>query len=296
VLEKGQCLQGNIQYNGDYKNNTDSKTWNSYQYLHKFNLLKHYDIQIYAVPFLIGTTGNLILLFIIICNKDMRTLSNMYILNLAISNIIYLAVHFSEASVNRKSVTWPNGDFPCRIIPFCRRLSVGLSAYSVAVLSIQRYRVTVNSFHVRVSSQATWRGTVTTICGVWIVAALLAVPSTISNYFCVEWIFLNSTTYYHRVVIFELLVSYVLPLCVIAFTYIMTARHLVESSRSISEGTKNSHLKTRRNTAKIVVGLAVVFLISHVPYHVFWIYIIWTQILKQFLQDLFFNQNMQCFT
>jgi hypothetical protein len=85
------------------------------------------------------------------------------------------------------------------------------------------------------------------------------------------------------VVIFELLVSCVLPLCVIAFSYIMTARHLVQSSRSVSEGTENSQLKTRRNTAKIVVGLTVVFLISYVPYHVFWIYIIWTEDEKVFV-------------
>jgi uncharacterized membrane protein (DUF485 family) len=58
----------------------------------------------------------------------------------------------------------------------------------------------------------------------------------------------------------------------------MTARHLVESSRSISEGTENPQLKTRRNTAKIVVGLTVVFLVSYVPYHVLWTYIIWTKV------------------
>jgi hypothetical protein len=57
----------------------------------------------------------------------------------------------------------------------------------------------------------------------------------------------------------------------------MAARHLVGSSRSISEGTENPQLKTRRNTAKIVVGLAVVYLISYLPYHVFWTYIVWTQ-------------------
>jgi hypothetical protein len=57
----------------------------------------------------------------------------------------------------------------------------------------------------------------------------------------------------------------------------MTARHLVGSSHTISEGTEIPQLKTRRNTAKIVVGLTVVFLISYVPYHVFWTYIIWTK-------------------
>jgi len=277
VLEKGWCLQGNIQYNGDYKNYTDSKSWYSHGTSRNSNFLKLYDIQVYAVPFIFGITGNLIILIIITCNKDMRTVSNMYILNLAISDIIYLTVLFSEACANRESFTWPYSDILCKIIPFCRRLSVGLSAYSVAVLSIQRYRATVNPFRVRVSSPPTWRGTVATILGVWIVATLLAIPSTISNYLCGDWEHINVTTYYHRVVIFEILASCVLPLCVIAFTYIMTARHLVESSRSISEGTQNSQLETRRNTAKIVVGLTVVFLISYVPYHVFWSYIIWTQ-------------------
>ena len=53
----------------------------------------------------------------------------------------------------------------------------------------------------------------------------------------------------------------------------MTACHLVESSRSISEGTENPQLKARRNVAKIVVGMTVVFVISYVPYHAFLTYI-----------------------
>jgi hypothetical protein len=116
-----------------------------------------------------------------------------------------------------------------------------------------------------------------TIFGVWIVAALISVPSAVSRYQCAKDATMTPTTYYQLVVIFELLTSCVLPLCVIAFTYNMTARHLVESSHSISEGTENPQLKTHRNTAKIVVGLTVVFLVSYVPYHVFLTYIIWTQ-------------------
>jgi len=142
--------------------------------------------------------------------------------------------------------------------------------------SIQRYRVTVDPSLVNVSPQAAWRDTVATICGVWIVAALFAVPSALSNYLCQEYILSISITYYQRVVVFELLVSCVLPLCGLAFTYIMTDRHLVESSRSISEGTQNPQLKTHRNTAKIMVGQTVVFLISYVPYHAFWTYLICT--------------------
>jgi hypothetical protein len=112
-------------------------------------------------------------------------------------------------------------------------------------------------------------------CGynLWIVAALFAVPSALSKYLCEGLIASRRITYYQLVDIFELSVSCVLPLCVVAFSYVMTACHLVESSRSISEGTENPQLKARRNVAKIVVGLTVVFVISSVPYHAFWTYI-----------------------
>ena len=282
VLEKGQCLEGNIQYYGDYKNKNSSyqskvypdtlETWYEYD----IEFLKQYQVPIYVFPIVFGTTGNAILLIIIICNKDMQTVPNMYIINLAINDIIYLTVLFSEACAIRTSDTWLSGEFMCIFFPFPRRLSVGLSAYSVALYSIHRYRVTVKPLNVLVSSPPTWRKNVLTFCGVWILAALFAVPSTLSRILCLGEVS-DNLVYYHRVVIFELLVTCVLPLCVIAFTYTMTARHLVESSRSMSARTQNSKHKTRRNTANVVVGLTFVFLISYVPYHVFWTYFICSQ-------------------
>jgi hypothetical protein len=151
LLEKGQCLEGNILYYGDYKSTrysyksislpitkacTDPKTdTKQHQLVSRF--LKQYQVPVYAVPFIFGTTGNVILLIIIICNKDMRTLPNMYIFNLAISDIIYLTVLFSEACANRIYDAWLQGDFMCMFLPFCRLLSVCLSAYSIAVFSVK---------------------------------------------------------------------------------------------------------------------------------------------------------------
>jgi len=48
----------------------------------------------------------------------------------------------------------------------------------------------------------------------------------------------------------------------------MTAHHLLESSTPISEETKNPQISKRKNTAKVVLVLTVVFLISYVPYHI----------------------------
>ena len=132
VLEKGECLEGNIQYYGDYKNTSYGESdigEHKYEYdEYDDEFLNQYQVPVYAVPFIFGTTSNVMLLIIIICNKHMRTLPNMYILNMAISDIIYLTVHFFEACASRISNTWLKGDFMCRFLPNCRRLSIGLSA------------------------------------------------------------------------------------------------------------------------------------------------------------------------
>jgi len=271
VLKKGQCSQDNIQYYGDYKNTSYSYTpiedtgTETEKEENISNFVKQYQLPISAILFVFGTTGNVILITIITCNKDMRNVPNMYILNLAISDIIYLTGLSSEG--------WPNsrpklhGPVMCIFITFCYRISVSLTAYSIAVLSIQRYRLTVNPLHFYVSSQPTWRVTGATICGVWIAAALSALPEVRSKHVCGAIFIFGITNYYHYVVIFDLLVSCVIPLCVIAFCYIMTFRHLSKNSCSVSEGTQNPQLNTRKKTAKIVLGLTIIFLISYVPYY-----------------------------
>jgi hypothetical protein len=281
VLEKGECSTGDIQYRGDYRNTKYTDTDIDLDKVNNdeadVNFIEEYKAIIVNFIFLFGTTSNVIILIIIICNKDMRTVPNMYILNLVISDIIYLTVHFSDLYVNEIYDSLADVDFTsmCSFLQFCSNLSVGLSVYSVAVLSIQRYTVTVNPFLVHVSSKSTWRVTVASIFGVWILAAIFAVPSTFPRFLCGKD-FLRELRYYKLLIIFDLIVFCVVPLCVIAFTYIMTARHLVENSRPLSEETQNPQLKTRRNTAKVLVGLTVVFSITCVPYYAAWTYFFWT--------------------
>jgi hypothetical protein len=285
VLETGDCFQGNMHYCGDYKNTrygyTPNQDMENDTKLNFFtdplvrlgeNISRHYKrypISVHVFPLIFGTTGNVIIIIIIICNKDMRTVPNMYILNLAISDIIYLAALFLDALTNRIGVTWLGDGIGCAFFAFCYGMSGGLTAYSVVVLSIQQqYTVTVNPFHVHVSSQPTWRGTGAVICGVWIVAALFAIPAVCYGDLCDNselFVFIN---YYQHLNIFQMLVSCIYPLFVILFSYIMTARHLVESSHSISEETQNHQTNTQKNTAKTVLGLTVVFVISYVPCHI----------------------------
>jgi hypothetical protein len=140
----------------------------------------------------------------------------------------------------------------CRsLLPVFCRISVCLTIYCIAVFSTQRYIITVTLFHVLISSQTTWRSTFATICGVWIVAALFARPTALSKYTCLGSIFLWRTNHYQHFAILYLLVTCAFTLGVIAFSYIMTARHLVESSCYLSEETQIPRLKKRKFLQKL---------------------------------------------
>jgi hypothetical protein len=277
VLENGLCLEGHINFYGDYKNTryscTPTEDTETERDLVEIvsSFVKQYGLTVSAIFFIFGKTGNVILIFIITCNKDMRTVPNTYILNLAISDIIIIiltllfCIDLQIIILDFRQHTY----MFCTLFPFFHHMSVGLSAYSVAVLSIQRYRVTVKPLHVRVYSKPTWRAIATTICGIWIVAALSALPVTRLKYLCVQPTLLLLTNYLQPFGLFELLVFCVLPLCLIAFSYSIMARHLLISSCALSEEAQNPLKNKRKNIAKVVLGLTLVFLISYVPYHIF---------------------------
>jgi hypothetical protein len=188
-----------------------------------------------------------------------------------------LMVHFFGTCANTISYTWLDSDLMCAFLPFCYRLSVGLSAYTVFVFSIQRHNIVVNLLNFRMSSIPTLRLSVTTICGMWIVAALFALSSALSNYGCKKYHVYSCIMYHCTSVIFKLLVSCVLPLCRIVFPNIMTARHLAKSALRFSENSQSTQKNRRKNTSRYklgptLLGHTVVFLISYVPYHFFWAY------------------------
>jgi len=266
-LEKNQSLENNTGdiFDLDVESyeieNRKSIHFEEYKYF-----VRHVRFPVLSVLSIFGITGNVILIIIITCDKDMRNVPNMYFFNLAISDLIFLTQTFLFATLDLLIPnTWQPNSFLFVFFQFCSQMAVGLTAYSVAVLSFQRYRVTANPLQARVSSQTTRRATVATICGVWIVAALLAVPTLIllniyKSHTPSEYVTLLQFTS-----LFGLIFSCVLPLCVIIFSYCLTSRHLMKNYFSITGMAQIHQIKRRRHSAKVVLGLSIVFAISYVP-------------------------------
>jgi hypothetical protein len=269
VVEKRRCLEDNIKNRVDYEHKrykrAEEENGSSYR---NFSYYKEQiKVPLYAVHFIFGITSNAIILIIIISNKDMRTDSNMFIINLAICDMILVTLFFFAALAEKASIMLQYyGIIGVFFRLFCG-LSVGLSAFSVALFNIHRYRVTVIPFHVSASSQTSRRVAVVKLFRMWIVAVLVALPTTIFMIIILKYWISFDVAYYKYVVLFDLVVFCVLPLCVIAISYIMTVRHHMEISCSISEGTQHPQMNTLKSTAKVVSGLNFVFLISYVPHY-----------------------------
>ena len=274
VLDEIKCVQDNMCNNGEYKEELYKHPDEEIHTWHK-DLILIISVTLIVSLLIFGTNANVILMIIITCNKDMRTVPNMYILNLAISDIILLTSVIIHLIF---SLLVPFGtifEHFCTFSRYWRQFACGLPSYAVAVLSIQRYNMIVNPFYDRVSSQPAWCVIMSTICGVWIVVALFSIPRAFASSYCkVPLKLIRNIPYLKRSFTFEILTFCVLPLFVTAFSYIMAARHLVKSAHRMYEWTQNSQLKERKNVALFMLGLTVVFVISYMPYYVSRYYII----------------------
>jgi hypothetical protein len=268
VLKKRQCLQDNIGNRVDYEHKRYKRADDElgFSYAHFKYYKEQFQVPVYAVPFVFGITSTTIILIIIIFSKDMRSDTNMYIFNLAISDLILVTLFFFLALSERAPIMLHYFDINSLFFTFFYRLSFGLSAYSVALLNIHRYRVTVNPSQVCFYSQTTWLAAVAKLCRLWIVAALFALPSTLWVIIIPKYEMLFDATFYKYLDIFDLSVSCVIPLVVIAISYIMTELHHMKIPCSTFDRTQNPELNTRKITAKIVSGLNFVFMISYVPH------------------------------
>jgi Leucine-rich repeat (LRR) protein len=266
VLGQAQCKCNRVEFFGDYKTTVDEIADRNDELEKHWNFLKYGQTSVYAILFLIGTIGNTTVIIIIVCNKRMRTVSYVYILNLAVGDLFSLTMNLPLYQAMVLSEYWVLGEFLCKLAVFFRPLSIGVSGFSVTILSVQRYFATLGSL--RLSTRLT---TIMIILAVWVIAICCALPSAFSvrvdhNMICTS----DYVDYYRMVDLFHLLAFCAMPLCVIVTMHVMTARQLIMNARRMQ-----GDAKTCKTLAKVVLGLATVFFISFVPYHVLWTVILW---------------------
>uniref|UniRef100_G3PYQ0 Endothelin-1 receptor n=1 Tax=Gasterosteus aculeatus aculeatus TaxID=481459 RepID=G3PYQ0_GASAC len=241
---------------------------------------KYINTMISVVVFVVGLVGNATLLRIIYHNKCMRNGPNALIASLALGDLLYI---ITGIPINLLASRWPFeatafGLFLCKSLPFLQKASVGITVLNLCALSVDRYRA-VASWS-RVQGVGIPLLTLTEIVSIWLLSLFLAVPEAI-GFDMVDFHRGNQTIrtcmlkpkggfmeFYRDAKDWWLFGFYFcVPLtCTAVFYTLMTCEMLNRRNGSLRIAL-SEHLKQRREVARAVFCLVLIFALCWFPMH-----------------------------
>uniref|UniRef100_A0A8C4YXA6 Endothelin-1 receptor n=1 Tax=Gadus morhua TaxID=8049 RepID=A0A8C4YXA6_GADMO len=246
-------------------------------------VFKYINTGLSLVIFVVGVVGNGTLLRIICQNRSMRNGPNALIASLALGDLLYIAIDLPINTYKLLAMRWPFSDsllglFLCKLVPFLQKASVGITVLNLCVLSIDRYRAVVSWS--RVPASGVPIATVVQILLIWASSAALAVPEALGftlvsfsyNNVSMTTCMLRPTTpflnLYRSAKDWWLFGFYfcVPLLCSAVFYGLMTCEMLQHRKGSLKH-ILSEQLRQRREVAKAVFSLVVMFALCWLPLH-----------------------------
>lgn len=226
---------------------------------------------IYFVVCIIGLCGNTLVIYVILRYAKMKTITNIYILNLAIADELFmLGLPFLAMQV--ALVHWPFGKVICRIVMTVDGINQFTSIFCLTVMSIDRYCAVVHPI-----KSAKWRRPRTAKMvnfAVWTISLLVIMP--IMNYSGVQsyrgrssctiiWPG-NSATWYTGFIIYAFILGFLVPLSIICLCYIFIIIKVKSSGIRVGSSKRKRSEKKVTRMVSIVVA---VFIFCWLPFYIF---------------------------
>ncbi|XP_054852925.1 bombesin receptor subtype-3 [Eublepharis macularius] len=240
----------------------------------------------YAMIISVGLLGNGILIKVFFKIKSMQTVPNIFITSLAFGDLLLLLTCVPVDAACYIVDTWLFGRIGCKLLSFIQRTSVGVSVFTLTVLSADRYKAIVKPLELQ-RADAVLKTCFKAAC-VWITSMLLAVPEAVSSdlyafhvpekngsfetcapYPVSERILQEA----HSLVCF--LMFYIIPLAIISVYYFLIAKTLYKSTSNMP-AEEHSHarkqIESRKRVAKTVLVLVGLFAFCWLPNHILYLY------------------------
>ncbi|XP_061574329.1 endothelin receptor type Aa [Cololabis saira] len=247
------------------------------------NYFKYINTIISITVFVVGLVGNAALLRIIYQHKCMRNGPNALIASLALGDLIYIFIDIPitvyKLLASRFPFDYNNfGLFLCKLVPFLQKASVGITVLSLCALSMDRYRA-VASWS-RVQGVGIPLFTVVELVTVWVLSLVLAVPEAV-GFDMVTFNYKNRTIhtcmlnpksrfmeFYKEAKDWWLFAFYFcVPLIFTAVFYALMTYKMLRHKNGTIRIALSEHIKQRREVAKAVLCLVLIFALCWFPLH-----------------------------
>ncbi|XP_046988434.1 neuropeptide CCHamide-1 receptor-like [Schistocerca americana] len=261
-------------------------------------------IETYLVPviflliFTAGVLGNGTLVLIFIRHRNMRSSPNLYILSLALGDLLVILTCVPFISTIYTVESWPYGMVICKLAETAREVSVSVSVFTLTALSVERYCAIAGPV-----AGASRRVGPLLLAAIWLLAAAAAVPTALYTQVTEEAIneceagalrriqvcypfpkelaapvvtarSVNPGSVYSITMVASVFaVHYALPLVLISVFYSLMA---VRLRRGLPGEAPQRHIRSQRQrVARTLLTFVGVFFICFLPQHVFSLWFYW---------------------
>jgi hypothetical protein len=219
-----------------------------------------------ATVFIVGITGNGVLLTIFIRHKEIRTFPNSMLMNLTAVDCLTLLISVLLDYFRYRSA-WQLGVLMCKLFILSDYMFTAVSVYSVVTLSVQRF-MTVRQLPSGAMCHVGKKTKYVLVATVWALGFILTLPhglkADVVKAKCKEPTFGEFATS-------DLVVFCILPVILVAVFTGLTAARIRKSAGSIpGEGAGQERLRHRRIVSSTVLtALVALFVVSYTPYFLF---------------------------
>ena len=233
---------------------------------------------LFSLIVVIGFLGNLLVIVVIIINKQMRNAMNLLILNLAVADICFILFCVPFTGAEYVLPKWPFGDVWCKIVQFLIYVFAYASVYTLVLMSLHRYLAIVCPLSsISFRNQA---NTVRLLVILWVLV-LAGNSPLLFTYVVIDYTFYGEDrsaciSKYSRddnvlmLNLFHLLFlvfGYILPLSLICVLYgLMLKRLLFRVIPGASKGSGNN--RSMKRTTKMIIIVVAAFALCWLPIHV----------------------------
>ncbi|RCN44874.1 7 transmembrane receptor [Ancylostoma caninum] len=191
---------------------------------------------LYIHIFILGIVGNVAVLYLTLKNRHLQSVQNIFILNLAASDVLMCLTSLPITPITNVYKTWFFASPVCKLIPLVQGASVFVSTFSLSAIALDRYNLVVRPHRHPLRS----RGASVVALLLWIISALVCMPygwymdveqlPGICGEFCTErW---PSSEVRKGYALMVLVMQFILPFATMAVCYYTIFARLRERTES----------------------------------------------------------------